>query len=149
MLGRRVPVALLSAAAAVLASAAGASATSVNPIVVNDSQLKPTTATVGGASPLSTTETVQHWFGQTLDPNNGVTYGYSMVGADPNTGQVIGGSSTGGSGSTDVTALPVSVDSADNRRQMLLAILTIVVLLGLAHGPPLLAYRVRSREGSG
>jgi hypothetical protein len=27
---------------------------------------------------------VAHWFGQTLDPNNGVTYGYNMVGADPN-----------------------------------------------------------------
>ncbi len=33
---------------------------------------------------LQTTRTVTHWFGSTLDPNNGVTYGYNMVGADPN-----------------------------------------------------------------
>jgi ABC-type phosphate transport system substrate-binding protein len=69
---------------------------------------------------------------------------------DPDTGQVIGGTAlTNGSGTSSVSAVPVSVDAADNRRQMLLAILTIVVLLGLALGPPLLAYRVRSREGSG
>jgi phosphate transport system substrate-binding protein len=69
---------------------------------------------------------------------------------DPDTGQVVGGSTlTNGSGSSSVSAVPVAVDAADNRRQMLLAILTIVVLLGLALGPPLLAYRVRSREGSG
>jgi hypothetical protein len=28
--------------------------------------------------------TVPHWFGLTLDPNDGITYGYNMVGADPN-----------------------------------------------------------------
>src|SRR5262249_11039532 len=31
-----------------------------------------------------TTQTVRHWFGSTLDPQNGVTYGYNIVGADPN-----------------------------------------------------------------
>jgi hypothetical protein len=41
----------------------------------------------------------------------------------------------------------VAVDAADNRRQMLLAILTTVVLLGLALGPPLLAYRARGWKG--
>jgi len=40
--------------------------------------------TIGGAQVLPTTRTVPHWFGSTLDPNNGVTYGYNMVGADPN-----------------------------------------------------------------
>jgi hypothetical protein len=52
--------------------------------VIDDSQLQALSTTVGGASPLATTKTVQHWFGTTLDPDNGVTYGYNMVGADPN-----------------------------------------------------------------
>jgi hypothetical protein len=42
------------------------------------------TTTIGGAQVLQTTRTVTHWFGSTFDPNNGVTYGYNMVGADPN-----------------------------------------------------------------
>ena len=42
------------------------------------------TTTVGGAEVLNTTLTVPHWFGSTLDPHNGVTYGYNIVGADPN-----------------------------------------------------------------
>jgi Na+/glutamate symporter len=67
---------------------------------------------------------------------------------DPDTGQVIGGPAlAGGSGTSGAAAVPVSVDAADNRRQMVLALLTIVVIFGLALGPPLLAYRVRSREG--
>ncbi len=46
--------------------------------------MKALTLTEGGADVLSTTRTIPHWFGQTLDPHNGVTYGYNMVGADPN-----------------------------------------------------------------
>ena len=42
------------------------------------------TTTIGGAEVLHSTLTVTHWFGSTLDPHNGVTYGYNMVGADPN-----------------------------------------------------------------
>src|SRR5439155_15581145 len=56
----------------------------INPQVVDDSQLKAMTTTEGGATVLPTTRTVPHWFGQTLDPHNGITYGYKMVGADPN-----------------------------------------------------------------
>jgi hypothetical protein len=55
------------------------------PQVIDDSQLHALSATIGGASVLPTTRTVRHWFGSTLDPHNGVTYGYNMVGADPNT----------------------------------------------------------------
>ena len=64
------------------ASAAGSTAT-VQPQVISDASLQAKTTTIGGAKPLSTTRTVAHWFGATLDPNNGVTYGYNMVGADP------------------------------------------------------------------
>src|SRR5512133_801377 len=64
------------------ASAASGTAT-VQPQVISDANLQAQTTTIGGAKPLSTTRTVAHWFGSTLDPNNGVTYGYNMVGADP------------------------------------------------------------------
>jgi hypothetical protein len=59
---------------------------------------------------------------------------------------VIGGA-TSGSSSSSVSALPVSVDVADNRRQMVLAILAAVLLLGLVLGPPLVARSMRGREG--
>jgi hypothetical protein len=55
-----------------------------DPPVLGDDQMQVLTTTVGGAQVLQTTRTVIHWFGSTLDPNNDVTYGYNMVGADPN-----------------------------------------------------------------
>src|SRR5689334_15661716 len=39
---------------------------------------------MAGAPTLNTGRTVPHWFGQTTNPDDGVTYGYNMVGADPN-----------------------------------------------------------------
>lgn len=51
--------------------------------VIPDSSLKALTTTIGGADVLPTTRTVAHWWGSTLDPSDGVTYGYNMVGADP------------------------------------------------------------------
>jgi len=51
---------------------------------ISDSGLKALTTTIGGAPVLPTTRTVAHWWGSTLDPDNGVTYGYNMVGANPN-----------------------------------------------------------------
>lgn len=62
----------------------GAASSSSVP-VIDDATLQAMTSTLGGASPLPTTRTIPHWFGQTLDPHNGVTYGYNMAGADPNT----------------------------------------------------------------
>ncbi|MGH3546630.1 MAG: phosphate ABC transporter substrate-binding protein PstS [Pseudonocardiaceae bacterium] len=80
-------------------------------------------------------------------PGDGTIAGGDPAGTiDPNTGQLIGGSSTGGS-SSDVAAVPVSVDAADNRRQMVLAIFAAVLLLGLVLGPPLVARTMHSREG--
>jgi hypothetical protein len=55
-----------------------------DPPVIDDDQMQALTTTIGGAQVLQTTQTVPHWFGSTLDPNNGITYGYNMVGADPN-----------------------------------------------------------------
>jgi hypothetical protein len=38
---------------------------------------------LGGAQVLPTTRTIPHWWGSTLNPHNGITYGYNIVGADP------------------------------------------------------------------
>jgi hypothetical protein len=83
----RFPVAALVAAAGALVAVSanvGAASPSAIPII-SDANLKAMSTTLGGASPLPTTRTVRHWFGQTLDPSNAVTYGYNMVGANPNT----------------------------------------------------------------
>ena len=79
LLGVVLVIAVVTSSAA---SAASRTAT-VQPQVISDAALQAQTTTIGGATPVSTTRTVAHWFGSTLDPNNGVTYGYNMVGADP------------------------------------------------------------------
>jgi len=66
-------------------SSTGSSAPASRTQVMGGSQWgQPLSTTVGGAQVLNTTQTVPHWFGSTLDPRNGVTYGYNIVGADPN-----------------------------------------------------------------
>src|SRR5207245_11168988 len=76
------PLAAVSAAiSAVLLTSAGVAADSSEP-PVDESSIQPTTASFGGASPLATTRTVQHWSGQTVNGVDGVTYRYNMVGAD-------------------------------------------------------------------
>ena len=82
----RFSVAALAAAAASLVAASASVAGSTGPQLIDDSTLQAMTTTIGGASPLATDRTVAHWFGQTTNPNNGVTYGYNMVGADPTLG---------------------------------------------------------------
>jgi hypothetical protein len=76
------------AAGLVTAATATVFATSANagtePQVISDDAMKASTTEVGGAPVLPTTRTVAHWWGSSLDPTNGVTYGYNMVGADPN-----------------------------------------------------------------
>jgi hypothetical protein len=79
---------LSASVVAAMVAALAASPASANAIpVIDDSQLTASTTTVGGvggAPSLNTSRTVSHWFGQTTNPHNGVTYGYNMVGADPN-----------------------------------------------------------------
>ncbi|HXN78412.1 MAG TPA: hypothetical protein VN965_06530, partial [Candidatus Dormibacteraeota bacterium] len=80
-------VALAAAAVALVAASVSAAAGSSSAIqVIDDSTLKAMSTTLGGASVLPTTRTVQHWFGTTTDTHNGVTYGYNMAGADPSRG---------------------------------------------------------------
>jgi hypothetical protein len=93
---------IMLAAVISTASAAGGAPSSIP--VLPDSQLNPKTITLGGAKALSTTHTVAHWFGQALNPDNNVTYGFNMVGSDP-------GNCSGSACSTTVTAdiIPVNV----------------------------------------
>jgi hypothetical protein len=74
-----VPVVAWFLSARVLASPADSEAQ-----VIQDASLRALSTTVGGADVLPTTRTIAHWWGSTLDPSNGITYGYNMVGADPN-----------------------------------------------------------------
>jgi hypothetical protein len=108
---------LLGALAVVLVAAVSATAASADtgvsgiptvvPQLIDDSALKATTTTEGGASVLPTTRTVSHWLGQTTDPSNGVTYGYNMVGSDPNT---CSGTACSTTIQVDITPLIVNID---------------------------------------
>jgi hypothetical protein len=100
----RLPAGLLGL---VLFGVAGIAAAQSQPQVVDDSQLHAWSITVGGASVLPTTRTVQHWFGSTLDTHNGVTYGYNMVGPDPNN---CTGSACSATITADIVPLNVVVD---------------------------------------
>ena len=105
--GRRIRLPLFGVAtliAAILVPPVNA-ATSIP--TIDDAELNPLTTTVGGASPLPTGRTVQHWFGQTTNPHDGVTYGYNMVGADPNN---CSGNACSVTIETDVTPLVVNID---------------------------------------
>ena len=107
--GRR-PFAMAAVAAmAVLVTPAVTAAANnppAQPQMISDAQLQALTTTMGGASVLPTTRTVAHWWGSTLDPSDGVTYGYNMVGADPNT---CSGSDCSVTVQADITPIIVNV----------------------------------------
>jgi hypothetical protein len=93
-------------AVAVVGTASAAS--SKSPIqVIKDSQLKAEFTTIGGgAAPLPTTRTIQHWWGSTHNPDDGITYGYSMAGADPS---ACSGSACDATIQADITPIIVNV----------------------------------------
>src|SRR5262249_13854629 len=79
-----VAAGVVSATLTLPLSSTGSSAPGAEPQVISYDQMQALTTTIDGAQVLPTTRTVTHWFGSRLDPNNGITYGYNMVGADPN-----------------------------------------------------------------
>src|SRR5256885_14016882 len=99
---RRPLGAVSVAVSAVVLTSAGAAADSSQP-PVDESSIQPTTASFGGAEPLATTRTVQHWSGATVNGLDGVTYRYNMVGADPDT-------ETSATIGVDIIPLDVTVD---------------------------------------
>ena len=108
-MGQRLLVAVSVAVAVTVAFVGGAVGgnAKTGPIpVISDASLKAKFTTIGGGAPvLPSTRTVAHWWGSTTDPSNGVTYGYNMVGADPNNC----GSSCDTTIEVDVTPIVVNV----------------------------------------
>jgi hypothetical protein len=82
-LGLLLGLAVIAVAVVGTASAASGGKASKVPVIA-DSQVHASDATIGGSQVLPTDRTIPHWWGSTYDPSDGVTYGYSMVGADPN-----------------------------------------------------------------
>jgi hypothetical protein len=82
--GALISAGVVSAILALPLSTTGSNPPPAEPQAIDDSQMQALSTTIGGAPPLPTARTVAHWFGTTLNPDNGVTYGYNMVGADPN-----------------------------------------------------------------
>jgi hypothetical protein len=106
-LGLLVGLAVIAIAVVGTASAASGKGSSSIPVIA-DSQLQANFTEVGGGSqPLPTDRTIPHWYGTTLDPHNGITYGYSMVGADPNS---CSGSACSTTIEADITPVIVNID---------------------------------------
>jgi hypothetical protein len=87
-------------------SATGSNTSAAQPLAIDDSQMQALSTTVGGAAPLATARTVAHWFGTALNPLDGITYGFNMVGANPNT---CSGSACDVTITVDITPLIVNV----------------------------------------
>jgi hypothetical protein len=99
---------LLSASPALAAATGVSGKPTVKPKPITASSFDPTTTTIGGgASVLPTTRTVPHWWGSATNPQNGVTYGYNMVGADPDS---CSGSACSVTIQADITPLIVNFD---------------------------------------
>lgn len=95
------------AAVAILAVVTTHGTSAIEPQPISDSQLQAVTTTVGGATVLPTTRTVPHWWGSSVDPHNGITYGYNMVGANPNT---CSGAACSVTIQADITPIIVNID---------------------------------------
>jgi hypothetical protein len=107
-LGLLLGLATLAVAVVGTASAAKAVGGSASIPVIEDSQLQANfTESNGGAAPASTVRTIPNWWGSTVDPNNGVTYGYNMVGANPYT---CSGAACDVSVDTDITPINVIIN---------------------------------------
>jgi hypothetical protein len=101
-------ICLFSAAPALANSTGVSGKPTATPQPISASQFDPSTATVGGgAKVVSTTRTIAHWSGSTTNPQDGITYGYNMVGADPNSCSASGCSVTI---QADITPLIVHFD---------------------------------------
>jgi hypothetical protein len=106
-LGLLLGLAVIAVAVVGTASAASGSSQSSIP-VIKDSQLKADFTTIGGgALPTPTTRTIPNWWGSSANPNDGITYGYNMVGANPNT---CAGSACDVTVQADITPIIVNIN---------------------------------------
>jgi hypothetical protein len=94
-------------AIAIVGTATAASGTTSAIPVIADSQLQANFTDIdGGAAVTPLTRTIPHWWGSSVDGSNGLTYGYNMVGADPNT---CSGSACDVTIEADITPINVTV----------------------------------------
>ena len=82
-LSRLVRTLVLSAAGALVAGSVSVSAAPSSVQTIDDASLRALTTTMGGANVLPTAKTLTHFWASSSNPDNGVTYGYNMVGQDP------------------------------------------------------------------
>jgi len=77
-------VAAVGAALVATPAASAASGKTALPIRPALSPAQARFSEIGGGAPvLSTAKTVAHWHGTFVDPHDGITYGFNMVGSDP------------------------------------------------------------------
>ncbi len=79
----------------------------VKPQLIQDAQLHAAFTTLGGSAVLPTTRTVPHWWDAKTDPTNAITYGFTMVGANPFT---CTGSDCDVTVEVDITPIIVNID---------------------------------------
>ena len=106
-LGLVVAVVATVSVAVTSAALAGSGTPMHPPRILDDSQVQNLTVRFAGADALPTTHTVPHWLGTALDPVNGITYGYNIVGADPDN---CSGATCSVTIEVDITPLIVTVD---------------------------------------
>lgn len=75
--------------------------------------------------------------------------GATPTGVDPDTGQPLSGATLTGTSGAPVGAIPVTLETAPNRRQTLLAVLAALLLAALVLGPPLLSRALHARHTLG
>jgi hypothetical protein len=80
---------------------------SAPPAIIHDSQLRLATTVESGADVLPTTRTIPHWGDATVDPENGTTYRYNIVGANPDT---CAGAACDVTVQVDITPVNVRID---------------------------------------
>jgi len=95
--------AVVAAVSALLFSATGLAA-DPSPHPIGDEDLNATSKRFEETAPQNTARTIRHWVGQTTNPVNGVTYTYSIVGANPNSEE--------GSATIGVDIVPVNLTIA-------------------------------------
>ena len=135
---------LLAAAGALVAGSAGVSAStsSASIPVIPDSQLSASSITMGGAPVENTTDTIPHWAGSSLNPVDGVTYGYNMVGANP---YDCAGSACSSTVQVDITPITVNVGGTTFKgSDSLPALLASPVFVGSDFGSTPLATHVHA-----
>ncbi|TMC52298.1 MAG: hypothetical protein E6J20_12785 [Chloroflexi bacterium] len=100
----RLPLAVVVATVSALVFSTTGLAEDPSPHQIGDEDLNSTSNSFQETAPQEAAHTIRHWVGQSTNPVNGVTYSYSIVGADP--------TSEEGSATIGVDIVPVNLTIA-------------------------------------